>query len=277
MFKLEEFAGKRVYSSLLQDEGLVAFFTTRDLPLKTGERDDLIDQVENNKKLVCKELNIPLENLIIPQQTHSDNVAVVKVNRERSSEILITQSLSHLVTYENTDALITDQCEIALALNFADCVPILFYDPVKKIIAAAHAGWRGTATQIAPKTVQKMIEEFGCRPSNIFAAIGPAIGKCCFEAQEDVLKQLAQSMNFTFNAGGLGNPPYLNEHVSTAISDNHADLKLINKLQLLACGLEKIDVCGYCTSCKNELFFSYRKEKGNTARHSAVIMVNGKQ
>ena len=78
MFKLEEFIGRRVLtSSLLEDEGLIAFFTTRDLPLKAGERADLIKEVENNKKLICKELNIPQENLIIPQQTHSANVGVV--------------------------------------------------------------------------------------------------------------------------------------------------------------------------------------------------------
>lgn len=258
MFKLEEFAGKRVLtSSLLQDEGLIAFFTTRDLPLKAGEREDLTEEIEKNKKLVCQELEIPIENLIIPQQTHSENVAVVNEERETVNETLVTQSLSHLVTYENTDALITDQCKTALALNFADCVPILFYDSVKKVIAAAHAGWRGTATQIASKTVQKMVEEFSCKPSDIIAAIGPAIGKCCFEAQEDVLQQLAATI----------------QDNSNVISNNHADLKLINSLQLLACGLEKINVCEYCTSCQNELFFSYRREQGNTARHSAIIML----
>lgn len=242
MFKLEEFAGKRVLtSSLLQDEGLVAFFTTRDLPLKAGEREDLTEEIEKNKKLVCQELGIPTENLIIPQQTHSENVEIVK----------------KIESFKNTDALVTNTLNVALALNFADCVPILFYDPVKKVIAAAHAGWRGTAAQIASKTVQKMVGEFSCKPSDIIAAIGPAIGECCFEAQEDVLQQLAATI----------------QDNSNVISNNHADLKLINRLQLLACGLEKINVCEYCTSCQNELFFSYRKEKGNTARHSAVIFL----
>lgn len=255
MFKLEEFAGKRILtSSLLQDEGLVAFFTTRDLPLKTGERDDLTEEIELNKKLVCQELGIPAENLIISQQTHSDNVGIV----------------NEIKSFENTDALVTDKPNFALTLNFADCVPILFYDPVKKVIAAAHAGWRGTAAQIVPKTVNKMVEEFSCKPSNIIAAIGPAIDKCCFEAKKDVLKQLEESITSPSD-GGLGNQPYFQN--SNAISNNHADLKLINKLQLLACGLEKIDVCEYCTSCQNELFFSYRREQGNTARHSTVIML----
>lgn len=242
MFKLEEFARKRVLtSSLLKDEGLVAFFTTRDLPLKAGEREDLTDQIENNKKLVCQELQIPLDNLVIPQQTHSDNVGII----------------NNIKSFENTDALATNTPNVALALNFADCVPILFYDSIKKVIAAAHAGWRGTAAQIAPKTVQKMVEEFSCKPSDIIAVIGPAIGKCCFEAKEDVLEQLAATIKDNSNA----------------ISNNHADLKLINQLQLLARGLEKIDVCEYCTSCQNELFFSYRREQGNTARHSAVIFL----
>lgn len=271
MFKLEEFAGKRVLtSSLLKDEGLVAFFTTRDLPLKAGERTDLIDEIENNKKLVCQELNIPFKNLIIPQQTHSSNVQVVSKNSQRRQEAKtrgcvegINHASTHLVlhaSFKDTDALITNKPNVALALNFADCVPILFYDPVKKIIAAAHAGWRGTASQISVKTVQKMVEEFSCEPKNIIAAIGPAIGKCCFEAKEDVLSQLEATI----------------KNNSNAISNNHADLKLINKLQLLACGLEKIDVCEYCASCQNELFFSYRREKGNTARHSAVIMQSAK-
>lgn len=267
MFRLEEFAGKRILtSSLLQDEGLMAFFTTRDLPLKTGERDYLTDQIELNKKLVCQKLGISTENLIIPQQTHSDNVGVIDAKTQRRKEAKQNENFTSLhpsifASFVNTDALVTDTQNIALALNFADCVPILFYDPVKKIIAAAHAGWRGTAAQIAPKTVQKMVKEFSCKPSDIIAAIGPAIGNCCFEAQKDVLEQLAATI----------------KDDSSAISNNHADLKLINKLQLLACGLEKIDVCEYCTSCQNELFFSYRREQGNTARHSIIIMLRGKQ
>lgn len=251
MFELEEFMGKRVLtSSFLDDAGVSAFFTTRDLPLKAGERNDLIEEIENNKKLLCKEFGIPLENLIIPIQTHSDNVEIVNGKRETGNGILSP--------YENTDALVTNQPNIALALNFADCVPIIFYDPVKKVIAAAHAGWRGTVAKIGPKTIGKMVEQFSCRPENIIALIGPAIGQCCFEVKEDVLKQLIESVD---------------NQCSNAFSKNHADLKLINKFQLLACGVKKIDVCEYCTSCQNELFFSYRKEKGKTARHSAVIIM----
>lgn len=243
MFKTEDFMGKRVLkSSLINDGNVVAFFTTRDLPLKFGEREDLKEQIDNNKKLVCEGLKIPFENIVIPQQTHSDNIAVVDLPR----------------VYENTDALVTNQREIALALNFADCVPLIFYDPVRKIIAAAHAGWRGTVAKIGPKTIKKMVEDFSSNPADIIALIGPSIGKCCFEVKEDVLKKIIDSVS--------GN-------VENAVSGMHVDLKQINKIQLLDSGLKKIDVSTYCTSCENELFFSYRKEKGNTARHSAVIML----
>lgn len=248
MFKLEKFMGRRVLtSSLLKNEDVTAFFTTRDLSLKAGEKDDLIEEVENNKKLLCEELKISLKNLVIPVQTHSDNIGIIEQD---------------LQVFENTDALITNQNEIAIALNFADCVPLIFYDPIKKVIAAAHAGWRGTAAKIGPKTVKKMAAEFSCKPEDIIALIGPAIDKCCFEVKEDVMEELIKSVN---------------NKCSDVFSKNHADLKLINKIQLLDCRVKKIDVCEYCTSCQSELFFSYRKECGNTARHSAIIMQNAKR
>lgn len=258
--------GKRVLkSSLIEDENVVAFFTTRDLALKAGEREDMIEEVQNNKKLVCEGLNIPLENLVIPVQTHSDNVELVKKCEPFSS-------------FDNTDALVTKESKIALGLNFADCVPLIFYDPVVKVIASAHAGWRGTVAQIGVKTVEKMIDEFGCEAKNVIALIGPAIGKCCFEVGEEVKQKILKSLDVV----GLANPTYAlipshmrqwdyQELANNAFSDNHADLKLINKLQLLAIGVEKIDVCEYCTFCQSALFYSYRKENGHTARHSAVV------
>ncbi len=265
MLKLENFMGKRVLkSSLIDDEKVVAFFTTRNLALKFGERDDMITEVENNKKLVCEGLNIPLENLVIPIQTHSDNVGIIKEKGKRKKEKESNNepySPTHLFTFspfKDTDALITNQPNIALALNFADCTPIVFYDSVKKVVAIAHAGWRGTVAKIGPKTVEKMVENFDCIQKDITATIGPCIGKCCFEVGEDVLQKLIDSVD---------------GKVENAISNHNVDLKLINKIQLLASGLEKIDLSEYCTSCQSELFFSYRKEKGNTARHSAVIML----
>lgn len=281
MFNLEEFMGRRVLmSSLIEDDNVVAFFTTRDLPLKYGEREDLIQEIENNKKLICDGLNIPLENLIIPIQTHSDNVEIIAnypsplsplPQGERGTSSYLLPSWEKVsegrmrgqksLYFNNTDGLITNQPNIALALNFADCVPVIFYDPIKKIIACAHAGWRGTAEKIVVKTVDKMVKHFNSNPRDIIALIGPAIGKCCYGVQDDVLNKLIQTVDTSERC--------------FVYDKNNTDLKLVNKFQLLASGVEKIDLCEDCTCCRNELFFSYRKEKGNTARHSAVIMLKG--
>lgn len=245
MFEIKKFMGKRVLkSSLIEEDDVVAFFTTRDLPLKYGEREDLIEEIEQNKRLVCKGCDIPLENLFIPVQTHSDNVEIINVEKS---------------FYDQTDALVTNEKNVAIGLNFADCVPIILYDPVKKVVASAHAGWRGTAAKIASKTVEKMVEEYSSDPKDIIALIGPCIGQCCFEVKEDVREKILSTVG---------------ESKQAFVHDNMCvDLKLVNKFQLLDSGVVKIDVSEYCTSCQSELFFSYRKENGNTARHSAVVML----
>lgn len=260
MFRLEEFMGRRVLRSSLMDyPDIDAFFTTRDLPLKCGERTDLLSVIEANKKLVCKGFEIAEENLLIPHQTHSDNVKVIK------SQSDLTMSL------ENTDALVTNLKNVALALNFADCVPIILFDSKKKVIGAVHAGWRGTAAKIGVKTFNKMQSEFGSNPKDIIALIGPAIGKCCFEVGDDVAAKIKSSVD------NLNADAFASEAKLPLSGKNNIDLKLINKSQLLAIGIEKIDLCEDCTSCKNELFFSYRKENANTQRHSAVIIMKEPQ
>lgn len=255
MFKLEDFAGKRILkSTFIENEGAFACFTTRDLPLKQGEREDLADEIQKNIEMLASELNIEKESVIIPIQTHSDNVKVIK-----EAPRACARHQKPNLELSNTDALVTNQRKIALALNFADCVPIIFYDPIKKIAAIAHAGWRGTAAKISQKTIRAMIDEFDSSPRDIVALIGPAIGGCCFEVGEDVKQKILDSVNA--------------EEGQLACKGDKIDLKLINKFQILATGVEKIDLCEDCTCCNSELFFSYRNENGHTARHSAVIMI----
>ncbi|HNW25656.1 MAG TPA: polyphenol oxidase family protein, partial [Candidatus Gastranaerophilaceae bacterium] len=122
-----------------------------------------------------------------------------------------------------------------------------------------HAGWRGTAAKIVQKAVKKMQEEFKSESEDIIALIGPAIGKCCFEVDKDTMEKILSSVK--------------DEEKVLVCDKMNVDLKLVNKFQLLAMGVEKIDLCEDCTCCKNELFFSYRKEKGNCARHSLAVML----
>ena len=186
------------------------------------------------------EVSFPESKRIIhPTQTHSDHVEIVD---ER-------------IDYPDTDGLILTNTEDAVYLKFADCTPLIFYDRENKIGAVSHAGWRGTAAKIGVKTINKMSANFGTKPENIVALIGAAISICCYEVSEEVRDTLLATVE---------NPIGLYE-------GRNVDLKGINAQQLREIGVKNIDVCPYCTSCNNDLFYSYRKENGTKERHLAVF------
>ena len=172
---------------------------------------------------------------IYPTQTHSHNVEFVDDRLE----------------YPNTDSLILTKKDTTIYLKFADCTPIILYDIEQKIGAIVHAGWRGTAKSIGIKTIEKM----NSKPENIIALIGPAIGECCYEVSDEVKQEVLSTVN---NKEGLFN-------------NRNIDLKQINARQLQEIGVDKIDICPYCTSCNNDLFYSYRKENGTDKRHYALF------
>lgn len=176
--------------------------------------------------------------ILSPNQTHSDNVEFVDERNE----------------YPNTDGLILTNSNDAVYLRFADCTPLIFYDTVQKIAAVSHAGWRGTAQKIGVKTIKKMQSY----PKDIIALIGPAISMCCYEVSEKVRDTLLATVQET---EGL----FINRNV---------DLKRINAQQLKEIGVRQIDICPYCTSCDNDLFYSYRKENGTDKRHIAVAKLS---
>ncbi len=244
MFYFDTINGKKILKSSVLGS-VEHFFTTRETVIKTKEA-GYADIVENNKKDVCEFLKIKKENLIHPSQTHTSHIEIAEVGKS---------------LYPDTDGLILANSEQAIYLNFADCTPIIIFDPVKHIGAVSHAGWRGTAGNIASKTVEKMSKDFGSNPQDLKCAIGPAISFCCYNVGEEVLSQLRKTVK---NFDGLSEIRQGNIYV---------DLKNINKQQLIEVGLkpENIDVCPYCTVCNNDLFFSYRKENATTNRHSAVI------
>lgn len=195
--------------------------------------------VKDNIDVIKEYLNV--ERLIRPGQSHSDNVQIV----DECSE------------YNNVDALILTEANTAIYLNFADCTPVILYDNKNNIAAIAHAGWRGTASRIAQKTAFEMFNKLNSKPENITAVIGPCISFEKFETYPEALTSLKASIK---NPKGL-------------FRDNFADLKGINAMQLKEIGIEKIDICPYCTFKDNDKFFSYRKENKTIQRHSAVIRI----
>lgn len=229
MFYFEEINGYKVLKSDFGVKvGVYHCFTTKTIPSLDGEGWGGVIFQHSQK-------------IISPQQTHSNHVEIVDERLE----------------YPDTDGLIISQKNIPIALKFADCTPLIFYDTKQKIGAISHAGWRGTAQKIGVKTIKKMEVNFRSNPKDIIAIIGPAIGLCCYEVSDEVRDKLLETV---IDTTGL-------------TQDKNVDLKQINARQLQEIGVTKIDICPYCTSCDNDLFYSYRKENGTTERHYAMLML----
>lgn len=168
------------------------------------------------------------------------------------------------VGYE-ADGLMTDLPRVALVVYSADCIPILFYDPVRRVVAAVHAGWRGTAAGIATAAVERMENVYGCSRSDILAAIGPGIGPDCFETHEDVPNAMTAALSTA-----------VLQHIKIKENGKFAvDLKAINAMRLEQAGLARahIAVCDVCSCCHPELFWSHRKLGTSRGSMAAVIQL----
>jgi polyphenol oxidase len=186
------------------------------------------------------------------------------------------------------DASLTKQPGLLLGTQTADCVPILLVDPNRRAVAAIHAGWRGTLARIAQKAVGRMRYEYGSKPEDLLAAIGPSIGPCCYEvAAEFVTKftsQFADAEEY-FDEARTGDEPnplqWLNMKPpghQPPPKNVHLDMWKANRSQLLAAGLKANNILssGLCTACRTDLFFSYRKEGPMSGRMLSVIGVRGR-
>ena len=209
---------------------------------------------EHSYNMLCNALKINRENVVKPHQTHTDCIKNVENDVQKTSKEYL----------ENVDGLLTSKPNTDLVLSFADCTPILLYDPAKKVIGNIHSGWRGTAQKIGQKAVLKMINDYGSKPENIIACIGPCIGKCHFEVDEDVKNIFEQ--NFS----------YLNRNcdiIEKHENKYHIDTTLINRLILQECGINSANIIEskICTICNSNLMHSYRAQKENSGRNIAVL------
>jgi YfiH family protein len=158
------------------------------------------------------------------------------------------------------DILLTDKAQVTLFMRFGDCTPLLFYDPVKQVIGMAHAGWMGTVRNVAGAAIHAMQERYGSKPADILAAIGPTIGPDHYEVGADVITQVQSA--FGKDAERLLVPGNGNIHF---------DLWTANQIQLEKAGVEKVEICGICTACHLDDWFSHRAEKGKTGRFGALM------
>ena len=244
-------------------EGIAAphGFTTRLGGVSTGylasmnmgmHRGDSAENVAENYRILGEAMGFDPKNLVLTWQVHEDTVRVVTKQD--------ANGLDHR-NYPECDALITMDPGAALVIFTADCTPILFHDPVTGAVGAAHAGWRGTAMDIAGKTVAAMVQEFGCRPENIRAAIGPNIGPCCFETGKEVPDAMVESF-------GDEAKPFIRPHGNKF----YVNLKEINALALRRAGVKHIEISTDCTMCSHDKYWSHRYTKGQRGSQGAIIL-----
>lgn len=215
--------------------------------------------VRENRQRFAAALGFTMDDVVIAGQVHGTTVRrVLATDKGRGA-------YSPATVLPPADALVTNVPGIVLWAGFADCTPLLFFDPVQQAVGIAHAGWKGTIGNIAAATIAAMEHEFGCDPPNIIAAIGPAIGPCCYEVDEPVISAVCDAFGADLAADLLLRPPG-NERP-------HFDLWAANQHWLAqsgiqACNLTRLDCC---TACNVERFFSHRREQGATGRFVAVI------
>jgi polyphenol oxidase len=157
------------------------------------------------------------------------------------------------------DILFTNRPGVTLLMRFGDCVPILFHDPVEKVIGIAHAGWVGTLNGVVKAAVEGMRSQYGCKPENIVAGIGPSIGVDHYEVGADVISQFQQSHGAS------------DRILQTRNGSTYLDLWAANEIQLHNAGIMQVQVSGICTACHVDDWFSHRAEKGKTGRFGALI------
>ncbi len=220
-------------------------------------RGDNPDHVRENYRRFCAAIGADVSRIVVTGQVHETEI------RTAAAE-LIKPDICAPTGYD-CDGLITDQPGLVLTIFTADCIPVLLYDPVRRVISAVHAGWRGTAQDIAGKAVRKMQQDYGCHAGNILAAIGPGISQCCFETHADVPEAMAAS---------LGDPAL--PHIKPLDSGKfRVDLKGINAALLTRAGLSSnhIEVSTDCTACLHETYWSHRVTQGQRGSQAAMIQL----
>lgn len=221
-------------------------------------RGDAPAAVRENFDRFCAAIRVQADDVVISAQTHTANVKIVTAE-DRG------RGITREKEYTDVDGLITNDPNVVLCTQYADCVPLFFVDPVKRVVATSHAGWRGTAAGIAAVTVDKMVEVFGCRREEILAGIGPSIGYCCFEVDAPVYDAFCQV-------------PVFDEGCYTAnLNDKfHINLQEVNRRWMLKSGIsaEHITVTDLCTKCHPDVFWSHRvtgDARGSLAAFIAIV------
>lgn len=261
----EESGGLSYYVSrkMLEEHKILVVFTTRrggvsaepytSLNLAFHVGDDK-DNVIKNREIVSRHLGLDYARMICAEQVHGAEVAIVGVPEAGRGSMSLEDCI------HGVDALVTADQLIPLALFFADCVPVILVEPDKRVVSVVHAGWRGMYDEVIGNSIRAMVSKYGVQTRDMVAFIGPSIGGCCYQVGLDV------AMKFTHKfspADGW-------------LDGTSLDLHELGRMQLAQSGISpgNVYLCdNCCTSCHNDLFFSYRADGGRTGRQAAIAAI----
>lgn len=253
------------FPKIAQAGGVKHAFSTRFGGVSTGDCStmsfgfSLGDKPENvleNYRIFCEAFGTDCKNAVLSQQTHTANLRIV--TKEDSGKGIFLER-----DYSDIDGLVTNERGLVLVTQYADCTPLAFYDPVKRVVATSHAGWRGTVQEIAAKTIALMRDRFGSDPADILCGIGPNIGKCCYEVDDPVINEVNKlsylELDSCYTPKGGGK--YM------------LNLREVNRQIMVHSGInpQNIDVADLCTCCHSDVFHSHRATKGK--RGTLALMI----
>ncbi len=245
--KLEEAGVTHGFSTRLGgvSEGI---FASMNLSYNRGDEKAAVDE---NYRRMGKAIGFTPDQLVFSNQVHDTKIKMV--TKEDCGKVMT-----------GMDGLMTDEKGICLVTSYADCVPLFFYDPIKRVVAVSHSGWKGTVNRMGKKTVEKMESIYGSKAEDIIAAIGPSICQKCYEISEDVAIQFADAFPKEW---------YDTFMVDKGNGKYQLDLWKVNEYILLDAGIlrEHLDITDLCTCCNPELLFSHRASKGKRGNLAGFI------
>jgi YfiH family protein len=241
---------KEYYSiEVFNNQNVACAFSTRlgnNMSLEYGETGYSLA----NRKKFLSGLSIEHHKLVCAKQVHGDRVRVIKGSDAGQG------ALNHQSALEDTDAFVTNEKELPLAIFTADCLSVFLFDPKAPAVGLVHAGWRSSKEDIILKTIDLMGYKYGSDPLDLHVAFGPSIRECCYQVGKEMQE-------------------FFPEHIAQKGEHFYLDLIKFNKRKLLDSGVKEENVfdSGICTSCRNDIFYSYRKEGNRCGRIMSVIML----
>ena len=220
-------------------------------------RGDIPENVTENYSRIADALGVSSGMMVCSSQTHTTNIRIVTLDD-------LGKGVTKEKDYTDVDGLITNIPGVCLVTFYADCVPLLFLDPVRRVIASSHSGWRGTCNRMAEVTIQKMQKEFGCNPKDILVGVGPSICQDCYEVSEDVIDEFKKS----FDESDYERLFYKKENGKYQLNLWEANACILRDSGISP---EHISITNVCTCCNPELLFSHRASHGKRGNLAAFL------